>query len=318
MGKYSADSPLSSVSRQVEKVFQHAKKNSQSGRAKYRSSCRQFAKFVNEKYKMQNIKNMTEKHIKTFLEHRQATTEPKTWKNDLPALRYMHDRLKLDGIKTKMQHFPSNKTLQDKHGIEFPAGPKLGQNGDRAWTEKEINGAIEYARETGNQHMADMVQLCHTMGYRIAEVALASRTQAMNALKNDKNLYHIGKEAKNGRERDIPLSPAGREILSRLVQETPPGSRIFYNIEEQKSHLFINKCERWLANNKHNFVDKDNQRWHHSGKDVDLTWHGLRYNFTQEKMEERQEQGMSWEQAAEKTMQDLGHNRDKDIFTYLK
>lgn len=308
----------SSIENQTEKLLKNARQNSILSRIRYKTSCRQFAKFANEKFKLQNLKNITEKHVIAFSKYRQEQgIAPKTLKNDLTAVRYMHAQLSLQGLKMKTENLPANAYLKDKHGIQFPV-QRQGENGNRAWTREEYVNAIEYAQNTGKTDYAALLQSCREMGLRIAEAMCMSRLQAANALKT--GVYHVAGEAKNGMHRDIPLPTTLRPTLERLISQTPRGEKIFVDFKTTNVKLEIGKIEQWLETHAAKFETEEGRslRSAYKKEPQSLNFHGLRYNYAQDRMQERQSAGLSFNASALETIKEMGHNRIGEIYTYLR
>lgn len=81
----------SPIALQMEKIFRHTRSNSFGTRARYKSSCKKFISFLDKEFKMKNLRNLQDKHIIAYIQYRQSEeVAPKTLKNDLGAIRYMH------------------------------------------------------------------------------------------------------------------------------------------------------------------------------------------------------------------------------------
>ncbi len=310
-------SKLGAVQVQGEKFMRHFRAGSNGTKSKYKTSCRQFLKFVNDKFKVQNIRNIQNKHIAAFITHRQDLGRaPSTINNDITAIRYMHDMIP----NAKYEIYPTKTDFEKEFNIQIESRAPQGENGDRSWTHQEIRDAVQYAREQGHHNMADMITIAREQGMRLGEVVGISRQQAAEALRT--GIYHISRrETKGTRERDIPLRPQTREIFTeKLVEKT--GNRLFFEIEKEKTHIFELKCEQWLEKHRESFTSSEHRMYFdgrdtRTGTDVPLTWHGLRYSYAQERMETLQEAGYSWNEAASMVSEELGHSREEIIHTYL-
>ncbi|MGP3788590.1 phage integrase N-terminal domain-containing protein [Paenibacillus sp. 1A_MP2] len=201
----------STVEVQIEKIFKHTRQGSYATRDRYKDSCLMFARFCLDRFKMQNIRNIHDKHIAAFIQERLSQVEPRTIKGDLSALRYMHDQ-----IQRPRYELSDNAKLQEDYGLTI--GTTHQVNGDRAWTTSEYDGMMQIAKDLGNSNVADCMQLSRTMGLRITEAAAVSRAQAEYALRT--GIYQVKGEAKNGKHREVPLSAAGRLVLERRMSVT--------------------------------------------------------------------------------------------------
>ena len=185
---------MSSVERQIDKIFRHTRQGSYGTRARYRGTCINFGKFLADRHKMQNVKNLGDKHVVAYIKHRQEQgIAAKTVKNDLAAIRYLHDQLP----KTR-NNLSSNQELQQKYGLEIEKTPdvkEIGPGRSRIYECKNI------AIQQGKTDYADIMTLNRTMGLRITEAVAVSRAQAERALEE---AYITLERGKNGKERDVP------------------------------------------------------------------------------------------------------------------
>lgn len=312
----------SSIMGQMEKIFRHTRVNSFGTRARYESSCQTFIKFIDTQFKMKNLKNLQDKHLVAYIQHRQKEgISSKTLKNDLGAIRYMHDMI----LNAKYE-LSDNKDLKANFAISLEKTPAV--KGNRAWTDREYKQMKQLAQtisETGGKgsqtakDVCDILTLSRTMGLRVTEAVAMSRSQAELALRTD--IYQVKGEAKNGKWRQVPLSSDSRKILESRIQETSRGVRFFVHSHE-KTHAAVNRMEKFLYNNRAKIETQegiDLRIWDRYGKVHinKLTFHGLRYNYVQDRVKEELAKGFSLEQAAAKVTQEVGHERTDVIMVYL-
>ncbi|WML43118.1 site-specific integrase [Neobacillus sp. PS3-40] len=309
---------LSSLEQQVQKVFKHTRASSYGTRAKYKGNVMRAAKWISQEFKLQSLKNLQDKHVAAYAKHLQAYDfKPKTIKDNLSAIRYMHD----NAPQTKYK-ISDNKTLQQEYKFTIPKVQTI--KGDRGWTNEEFSRMQEVTREVGSQAAKDyhdVSVMARTMGMRVAEAALGGRFQAEEALRC--GIYHIGKEAKNGRERDVKLSPEGRQVLESRVASTPRGGKLFVRTNE-KSHHAIDRIEQFNQNHREKvetLSGRLQRTWtdRHQEKAYtnNLTLHGLRYNYIQDRVKQEIDKGFTREQAAQIVTKEVGHNRADVIYIYL-
>lgn len=313
----------SSIRNQMEKLFKHARQGSYGTRAKYKQDCSTFISFLEREYKMQNLKNLDNKHLAAYVKYRQEEgISPKQTKNDLTAIRYMHDMI--HGARYELM---DNKELQKTFEINLEKTPSV--KGNRAWDNKEFEAMQQLARELVQSRdpvtartakdFLDVSLISRTMGLRIAEAALVSRAQAERALRT--NVYHVGKEAKNGKERDVPLSREGREVLVRKIAQIDRRQRLFVN-KGEKSHRVINRLEKFLERHREKVETEEGKKlrtFEDHNKEVvtnRLTFHGLRYSYIQDRMKQEMNKGLSWEKAAAIVTKEVGHERIVVIKVY--
>lgn len=304
----------STVETQVDKLFKHTRQNSFATRARYEDSSRLFSKFLHERFKLQNLRNVSDKHVVAYVMHRQQEgLAPKTIKNDLAAIRYLHDQ-----VQNPRFTLSDNRQLQQLHGITLAKTPQV--TGDRAWTEREYRDMKGLANALGRSDVADVMTLARTMGLRIAEAAASRRAQAEQALRT--GIYPVLGEAKNGKHREVPLSPEGRKVLQERMTNTPRGGRLFVPPGE-KTHRIVNRLEKFLQYHRAKVETAEGaeqrtrlQQDKGGNQTKPLTYHGLRYNYVQERMDKELAKGFNEEQAALIVSKEVGHERIDVIAIY--
>lgn len=310
---------LSSIENQCEKLFKHTRSGSYGTRAKYETSCKAFVKFVNDEFKMKNLRNLSDKHIVAYIKYRQSQgISAKTLKSDLSAIRYMHD------LVPEVRHtLSTNAELQKNYEIHLEKTPAV--KGDRAWTDKEYKDMQELAEKRAEQrggdvaetakNVRDLLPLCRTMGLRISEAVAMKRSQAEHALRT--GVYLVGNEAKNGLPRIVPLSNEGREVLTQRLAEIERGNLVFVR-ENEKVHQAVNRCEKFLERHRDAVTTFEGREQRlYEGKSNELTFHGLRYGYVQDRMNEEMAKGYTYEQAAMTVSLEVGHSRIEVIEIYM-
>lgn len=308
----------SPIMAQMEKVYRHTRANSFGTRARYESSCRNFVGFLNEEFKMKNLRNLQDKHVVAYIQQRQTEgVAPKTLKNDLGAIRYMHDMI--PNVKHELS---DNKGLKNTFSILLEKTPAV--KGDRAWTEREYNDMQQFVRQRaeddgrGTETAADVrnvMQLARTMGLRVTEAVAMSRSQVEQALRS--GVYQVKNEAKNGKWRQVPLSAQGRHVMESRIQNVPRGDRLFIRPGE-KTHAAVNRVEKFLQNNRLQFETIEGRESRmYQGISNALTYHGLRYNYVQDRVRQEMEKGYSKLQAAAIVTKEVGHERVDVVDVYL-
>ena len=308
----------SAIASQCEKVFKHTRSGSYGTRARYESSCMQFMAFLNENFKMQNLRNLQDKHIVAYLQHRQEQgISAKTIKNDLGAIRFMHDM-----IPQVRHEISSNDDLAKKYDVYLDKTPAV--KGDRAWTQTEYEGIKDLTEQMSKKSdvhgltakdVRDLLPVCRTMGLRISEAVCMKRSQAEQALRT--GTYKVGSEAKNGLHREVPLSNEVKEVLQERLQQVKRGGRVFIR-EGEKAHQAVNRVEKFLARHRGRVETLEGQQQRlYEGKSEPLTYHGLRYAYVQDRMRQEMEKGFNYEQSAQVITKEVGHSRVDVIATYM-
>lgn len=303
----------SAIEGQIEKLFKHTRSGSYGTRARYRKSCEQFARFLNERFKLQNLRNLQDKHVVAYIKERQLSgMAPKTIKNDLAAIRYLHDM-----VPNNRYQLSQNRQLTTIHGLDIEKTHSI--NGDRGWTDQEYKSMKKLAESLGRTDIKDIMTLCRSMGLRIAEATAATRAQAEASLRT--GIYEVRGEAKNGKWRKVPLSEEAKGVLKERLKVVERGGKLFVKYDE-KTHEAINRFEKFLEQHRGKIVTEEGveKRTHEregETKTHNLTFHGLRYSYVQERMDEEVGKGFSNEQAASQVSKEVGHNRTEIIRTYL-
>lgn len=229
----------------------------------------------------------------------------------------MHSRID----RPRYLQLADNRLLENKYSVTFEQVKAV--NGNRAWTKAEYEGMQGIARQNAvgpaadtAQNVTDCMILARTMGMRVAEAACARRSQAEHALRT--GMYPIGKEAKNGRPREVPLSPEARRMFERRLAVTNRGDRLFVKSGE-KAHQVINRMEKFVERHRDKVVTSDGVAKRvdlRDGSTRELTFHGLRYAYVQDRMASEIDRGRTWEEAAAIVSKEVGHNRTQVIKIY--
>lgn len=289
---------------QMDICFRHSKRNSYLSRKRYAGSCRPFIAYLNDVFKLQNLRNLHDKHVAAYITERQNQgISAKTILNDLCAIRYLHDL-----IQNPRYELSDNRSLQEKYGLDLEKAPAV--NGDRSWTNEEFDRMLKLATDLNREDIKDAMTLAKELGLRVTEVIAMSRAQVEKALRT--RVHTVKGEAKNGKHRDVPLSYTAERILRKLVQATPRGGKVFVK-EGEKVHQVANRIQQFINYHREKIVTPEGEirrvdrRY---GAPRELTMHGLRYNYVQERFEtELSKEGVTDNEAAQKITKEIGHNR---------
>ena len=305
------DSPIMA---QMKKLFKHTRTGSFATRSRYQKACKTFVSFLDEKYGMKNLRNLQDKHLIAYIEHRQSLgIADKTIKTDLGAIRYLHDM-----VPNAKYTLATNAALQKNHDIALDK--TIAVSGDRAWTNEEYQNMQQLLNSqtsiSGTAQIAkDVMVLARTMGLRVSEAVCMRRSQAEQALRT--GMYTVQNEAKNGLHRDVPLSSNARTMLEQRLLNIARGARVFIQ-KGEKAHEVVNRIEKHVERYRTSVTSSEgvSSRLDIKGHTNSLTFHGLRYNYVQDRMQEEQAKGASWTTAAEKITKEVGHGRVDVIRIY--
>ena len=210
---------------------------------------------------------------------------------NLSAIRYFID---LKGGDSR--RLSTNKELGVEHRTKED---RIGSN--KAWSEAEVNKFIEYAEKNKEIRYADMVKLAYSQGLRIHEVARLDKSQLVKSLQEEILIV----KGKGGLLRKIPLH--NRELVQKLCDNTKNGEKVFIN-KNEKTHKVINNLQVFIYNHNKEFSNKE---------DRNLTFHGLRHAYAQNRYQYFINKGVDDYNARLKVSKELGHFRVEITDIYL-
>ena len=306
----------SAITSQMKKLFKHTRSGSFKTRKRYEKACKTFTDFLNERFKLKSLRNLQDKHVVAYIEHRQALgIADKTIKTDLGAIRYMHDL-----VPNAKYELSSNSELKDIYNIQLDR--TIAVKGDRGWKRDEYEGMKQLLNEQVKTTASNTPQVTHdvavlarTMGLRVSEAVCMRRSQAENALRT--GVYHVQGEAKGGKHRQVALSKEARAMLNERLKSVARGERVFV-AQGEKAHEVINRIEKHLERYREAVTSLEgaSSRLNYKGEEKPLTFHGLRYNYVQDRMNALQKEGYTRDAAAHIVTQEVGHNRIEVIRIY--
>ena len=306
----------SAIASQMKKLFKHTRSGSFQTRKRYEKACKTFTDFLNERFKLKNLRNLQDKHIVAYIKHRQVNgIADKTIKTDLGAIRYMHDL-----VPNAKYELSSNVELKEVYNIQLDQ-TKV-RKGDRGWKTDEYESMkqllSEQAKTTSSNTPKithDVAVLARTMGLRVSEAVCMRRSQAENALRT--GIYEVQGEAKGGKHRHVALSSEAIAILKERLKHVARGERVFV-AQGEKAHSVINRIEKHLERCREVVTSSEgvSSRVNYKGEEKPLTFHGLRYNYVQDRMNTLQKEGYTRDAAAHIVTQEVGHNRIEVIRIY--
>lgn len=210
---------------------------------------------------------------------------------NLSAVRFFYDQVGGDSSK-----LPNNNRLGV---ISRSKEERIGDN--KVWRPLEIESFIRYASNVGEERYGDMARLSSQMGLRIHEVCRLDKGHLRQALEEGK----ISIKGKGGLIRDVPVRD--RVLIQKLYDNTQRGQKVFIKQVEQ-THRVIKNIQMFIYNNQDKFaLDKGKQ----------LTFHGLRHFYCQNRYKELLRGGLTDFQARKIVSRELGHYRVNVTEIYL-
>lgn len=277
---------------QIDKVFRHCNQGSYKTRERYEDGVKNFAKYMADAFKKQNLNNIKPKHLYTYVEFMQDVGYSTSYvTTNLSAFRFFYDQVGNDSSK-----LPNNNKLGV---ISRSKEERIGDN--KAWVPLEIENFIRYASDVGQERYGDMVILSSQLGLRIHEVCRLDKSHLRQALEEGK----ISIKGKGGLVRDVPVRD--KTLIQKLYDNTKRGDKVFIR-EGEKTHKVIKNIQMCIYNNQNKFaLDRDKQ----------LTFHGLRHFYCHNRYKELIKSGLTDLQARKIVSRELGHYRISITEIYL-
>src|SRR5699024_4426153 len=291
---------------QVHKLLD--KRSQGGGNAKYRSSGRAFVNFVATKYKLRNLRNISNKHLRTFAEHRQkqGIVDVKT---ELSAIRKLHS--KIDNARYQLEKDNAKLGVEDREIV------RDGKNiYDKAWTEQEYNDACAIATEKGFHDVEITMRLARNSGLRIEEVTSLSKQQINEALRTGRTEVR----GKGGIWRTTYVEEKDyREALKDALKQAQ-SERVFQR-HGRNHEQTITRIRNFINRERDNWstVKKDNKNGggNRGRERTENTLHGLRHQFARDQYYDNIKKGLTEKQSRQEVAIMLGHGRDEVTKIYL-
>lgn len=313
---------------QVKSIFSDMNNDSYSTRYRYLQAEDRFTTFLAENYKTQKIDNVQSKHLVAYVCNMQDKgLSSSTIKTDIAGIRYFHSYtdsknilLDNDGLKAKLQDIDRDLDRRKVGGI------------DRHWTQEEIQGCKELAKELRHEKVVMATEFGTKFGCRLVEMLRMEKGDIINAL--DTGFLHV--IGKNGQERDIPIySQEQKNILINtrdyMIKNDYNGKILVHpgeHYQQVKSEI-----QNFISNHRDKFTTKERvsnaiarelQNSNFIPK-ASLTAHGWRHTYAQDRcvalwekynyIEDRQERR---EKIFKEISEELGHHRSDITMIYAK
>jgi integrase/recombinase XerD len=278
-----------SLEAQVERIFRHARQGSIGTRREYRKCMLRFVKWLEAKYNMQNLRNLSNKHLAAYVQDILSEgRKPAYAMKNLAAIRYYHDQV-------------SNPRYQLERDNAILGVPKRVPPGDRAWTGEEYEMLCGIAVDLGEGWIADVLTLQYELGLRIHEVIRLDTVSVERVLRYE----CLWVKGKGGKERvTIPLSLAAKQALLNARARVRRGAKLFVPAD-LKSDQVIKKVQDFIMD--HRPLRTGEQ----------LTSHGLRYSYAQQRMDALLDDGIRQQESEQQVAREMGHERKRVTRGYL-
>ena len=273
---------------QLDKVVRHTRQGSFKTRDRYTAACKRFCRFLADTYRLEKLVNIAPKHIEAYTIYMQEEgLSASMIKTDLTAIRFYHD------------HTPNTKYVLPSNSELDLVRRKFG-GVDRSWSSLEFNKFLALCLSKNRHDYACIACLGYYAGLRIEECFKIDTAKAERAIKTD----ILNVKGKGGLVREVPVQESIKIEFRKILEVTLRGQKLFVAPDE-KTHLEIKKLQNFINYHRKYFTENN------------LTFHGLRHTFAQNKYAEFKNTGFSDFEARKKVAVLLGHNRDDVTRIYL-
>lgn len=320
---------------QTAKIYRQNKGNSKESRATYEGKMSKFNEFLAEKYSLEKFKNVAQKHVTEYVIFRISQGwAGSTITNDLSAIQWTHSR---SGSKNKIE-----ATRNIKSNLNIPVPAKTTGTVDRAWMKDEFELAKNIALDMDREDCCQALKMARTFGMRIDEACHATVKEFKDALSNGE----ISITGKGNYTRVLLRLKKHQLVVAHEVLEYArkegrfnPSDKIISRtglrgVEKEKAAVqnwMNNHRGKWEADFRIKYSEEYEKQKAYcalSGLKLNthkISFHGLRYNFAQERYEEQYKHYilLGWNddrasnQARLDVSEDLGHHRDAVTNIYL-
>lgn len=302
---------IDNLGKQMEKVFRGANQGALETRYRYAEGSKRFISHVAQKYGLQRLQNVQDKHLESYVRELQARNcSDKYIKNELAAVRYMHSQI-------PQAKFELTESTAFNRAVGLGSTPD--GRCDRGWTDREVSSMRSLCKEMDRSDLVKALDLTRSTGMRLDEVCTLKRNEVEQALKSGR--LHLT-NTKGGRPRDVELTGKSRDVLERAIKDVERGGYVvapkeFWN---GKIHIYEANAEKFLYDHRDKIQDKDRNVSAHNVKADErapLTWHGLRHTYAREELQRLVDSGMTPKEARQTVAEELGHWRSSVTNIYL-
>lgn len=303
---------VDNLGRQFAKVMKGCNQGSIATRRRYAAACERFVKYVAEKYNLQKIQNIQQKHLDAYAQELLVKGKSDKYvKTDLSAIRFMHRQ-----IPQAKYVLEDGKESNKKIGLySTPDG-----RADRAWTKEEIEAMQRKAIELGRPEIANVIEAMRKTGMRLDEACTVRRDQVEAALRT--GWLHLT-NTKGGRPRDVLLSNEAKEFFLKILPKVERGEYVFTPekfVKNHKIHSFKKSIQDFILRHRDKIQQQDRKNTGHNvskGEKGALTAHGLRHTFARTSYGGLIRTGWRKEDAEEEIAEQLGHGRASVTKIYI-
>ena len=184
---------------QIDAIYKHSNELSFKTRARYFEATKRFCKFLADNFRLQNFRNVEDRHFKAYVEYLKENKSAATIQSDLSGIRYFHRK---SGNKNRLS--PNSKLNLPKRATGVR---------DHSFIAKEIVGMRQLAITQGRQDVVIAIDFTEKFGLRLEEVCTLRVEYLMSALKTGQLVI----KGKGGQTRSIDLNTKQRAIIQKYL-----------------------------------------------------------------------------------------------------
>lgn len=280
-------------------LFRNTNQQAIKTRRTYFQKYNKFLEYVASVSKVKSLKNINGKYIYGYVETlKERGCGNSHIQSALSAIRFFHN------LTDSKNLLPQNEVIQEKTCINLEKSTRAKS---KAWTKEETEKFLEICKEQNRPDVKLMINLSQTHGLRLEEMTNLTKLQVKKALNTGK----LNIQGKGGKIRDIPVvSETQKNVLSKLL-DFAKDSTIYIFKENRdgtvkKTVSYKKSIQDFIYNNREKaqdpnrissreaqriVLDKKNKSErvvtkNGQGIKVDLTIHGCRHTYAQNRYRE--------------------------------
>ena len=290
---------------QVESIYKHSNELSFKTRARYFEATKRFCKFLADNFRLQNFKNVEDRHFRAYVEHLKENNAAATIQSDLSGIRYFHRK---SGSKNR---------LSQNQKLNLPK--RLTGKKDHSFLKTEIDNMLQLAVTQGRQDVVIAIDFASEFGLRLEEICTLRVEYLMSALKTGQLVI----KGKGGQRRAIDLSAKQREIIQKYLDYARcsgryPKDYLISSSEKNGVKREKRSLQNWMSYNRKYFIVTNRADLSENGKKrrtETVSWHGLRHTYAQRTYENELKERPR--KARKIVSENLGHHRTEVTRIYL-
>lgn len=290
---------------QVDAIYKHSNELSFKTRARYYEATKRFCKFLADNFRLQNFKNVEDRHFKAYVEHLKENNSAATIQSDLSGIRYFHRK---SGSKNRLSQNKKLNLPKRSTGKE-----------DHSFLKTEIDNMRRLAVTQGRQDVVIAIDFAGEFGLRLEEICTLRVEYLMSALKTGQLVI----KGKGGQTRAIDLSAKQREIIQKYLDYARysgryPQDYLISGSEKNGVKREKRSLQNWMSYNRNRFMLENRADISEDGKKrrtETVSWHGLRHTYAQRTYEN--ELKARPRKARKIVSENLGHHRTEVTRIYL-